>query len=239
MSYSAEVLADSPVGYWRLNETSGSTVVDSSGNGLNGSYINSPTLNQSSAITGGRSVLFNGTNQYASIPHNSLINVTELSLECWANWQTTPNDTGQLVGRPVSGSPALRPYQMIRRAGEFEGGYFANNTHNNASLQSVPISTGTWFHYVFTVAISGSTRTVRAYRNGAEVASFSSANAVPVQTTPFFIGAEDNRRFVNAFISEVALYPAALSAARILAHYESAKPKTSRRRRSRSGGGVL
>ena len=35
MSYQSEVLSDSPVLYLRLNETSGTTVNDSSGNGLN------------------------------------------------------------------------------------------------------------------------------------------------------------------------------------------------------------
>lgn len=31
MSYSTEVLADSPIGYWRLEETSGTTAADSAG----------------------------------------------------------------------------------------------------------------------------------------------------------------------------------------------------------------
>lgn len=35
-SYSAAVLADSPVGYWRLNESSGTTATDSSSGGHNG-----------------------------------------------------------------------------------------------------------------------------------------------------------------------------------------------------------
>ena len=34
--YAAEVLADSPVAYWRLSETSGSTVADETGNGHDG-----------------------------------------------------------------------------------------------------------------------------------------------------------------------------------------------------------
>lgn len=38
MSYDTEVLADTPAGYWKLQDTSGTTAVDSSGNGRNGTY---------------------------------------------------------------------------------------------------------------------------------------------------------------------------------------------------------
>ena len=60
--YDAVVLADSPAGYWKMDETSGSTVVDYSGNDRHGTYFNSPTLAADGA-------LFNGTNQYATFPH--------------------------------------------------------------------------------------------------------------------------------------------------------------------------
>lgn len=43
-SYRAQVLQDSPAGYWQLNETSGTNAADESGNGLGGTYQSSPTL---------------------------------------------------------------------------------------------------------------------------------------------------------------------------------------------------
>lgn len=42
MAYADEVLADSPLGYWKLDETSGTTVADSSGNGRDGVLTGSP-----------------------------------------------------------------------------------------------------------------------------------------------------------------------------------------------------
>jgi hypothetical protein len=39
VSYASTVLALNPQGYWRLGETSGSTAFDSSGNGINGTYV--------------------------------------------------------------------------------------------------------------------------------------------------------------------------------------------------------
>jgi hypothetical protein len=37
--YSDAVLAKNPFAYWRMNETSGSTLLDSSGNGRHGIYL--------------------------------------------------------------------------------------------------------------------------------------------------------------------------------------------------------
>jgi len=46
-SYAEEVLADSPAGLWMLDETSGTTAIDVSGNGRNGTYQAGFTLAQS------------------------------------------------------------------------------------------------------------------------------------------------------------------------------------------------
>ena len=51
--YDTEILADSPVGYWKLNETSGTTAYDSSGNGNNGTLHGGITLNQPGPWSGG------------------------------------------------------------------------------------------------------------------------------------------------------------------------------------------
>lgn len=56
-----------PVGYWPLNETSGSTVNDESGNGYDGTYVGSPTLADRTGPDGGSYVQID-TDKYASIP---------------------------------------------------------------------------------------------------------------------------------------------------------------------------
>ncbi len=52
-NYRTEVLADSPQVNWRLDELSGTTAVDSSGNGEDGTYVNGPTLGQPSLLATG------------------------------------------------------------------------------------------------------------------------------------------------------------------------------------------
>src|SRR5215469_15882953 len=45
-NYEAAVLSDHPAAYYRLGETSGTTAVDSSGNGHNGAYSGGVTFGQ-------------------------------------------------------------------------------------------------------------------------------------------------------------------------------------------------
>jgi hypothetical protein len=62
--YPDAVLADNPVSYWRLDETSGSTATDSKGANA-GTYVNGPTLNQAGALPdtiNNRAVQLDGVN---------------------------------------------------------------------------------------------------------------------------------------------------------------------------------
>src|SRR3989442_5707000 len=49
-SYRASVLADHPVAYWRLDEETGTVLVDASGNGNDGTYAGAVTLGQPGAL---------------------------------------------------------------------------------------------------------------------------------------------------------------------------------------------
>jgi hypothetical protein len=63
-------VADSPLGYWRLGESSGSTALEGT-HGYHGTYFNSPTLAQTGALNldGDTSVTFNGTNNRVVVPY--------------------------------------------------------------------------------------------------------------------------------------------------------------------------
>src|SRR2546422_11078822 len=49
-SYRASVLADHPVAYWRLDEETGTGLVDASGNGNDGTYAGAVSLGQPGAL---------------------------------------------------------------------------------------------------------------------------------------------------------------------------------------------
>src|SRR5947209_3843975 len=51
VNYSVTVLADSPAGYWRLGEKSGTVAADLSGNNLSGTYSSGVALDRPGALT--------------------------------------------------------------------------------------------------------------------------------------------------------------------------------------------
>lgn len=90
--YSTAVLADSPVVYYRLDESSGATANDISGNGNNGTYTSNAVLNQSgatsdgdTAISGNGRTLINGGGSI--LPTGS----TSRSVEVWFKTTATPS----------------------------------------------------------------------------------------------------------------------------------------------------
>ena len=87
LTYSQQVLADSPRAYWRLGEASGTSAADSSGNNRTGTYLNTPTLSQTGALAGdaNTAVAFNGTDEYVNVPYNAALNPAAFTVEAWAN----------------------------------------------------------------------------------------------------------------------------------------------------------
>jgi len=108
MGYSADILALSPVLYWRLGESSGTSAVDASGNGHAGTYVGSPTLAQTGAIAGdaNTAVLFNGTSQYVSGPSLGLAtNAGVLTYICWIKTTSTGDVLALAEGNSADANP--------------------------------------------------------------------------------------------------------------------------------------
>ena len=87
-SYSATTIADDPVGYWRLGESSGSTAYDASGYGNNGTYSN-VTLGGPSAIGSSNGEVdtgttYNGTSSKVTVSSSYSLNPrSALTVEGW------------------------------------------------------------------------------------------------------------------------------------------------------------
>lgn len=89
--YRELVLSHGPVAYWRLDETSGSAAADETGNGHDGTYVDTPTLDQSGVMrdgSGSPSVDFDGANEYVSVPIASVQGLVAVSVEAWINFDT-------------------------------------------------------------------------------------------------------------------------------------------------------
>jgi len=68
MSYQLKVIKDYPIGFWPLDESSGTTAADISGCGNNGTYVGSPAANMLPLVSGGVSGTKITNTAYITVP---------------------------------------------------------------------------------------------------------------------------------------------------------------------------
>lgn len=215
-AYSAAVLADSPLGYWRLGEASGTTAADSSGNSRSGIYSGGPTLGAAGLVTGdaATSVDLDGSNDQVSVGY--------------ASWFDTDFITVEAIVRPdaFGGERQIMDRDGTARIFQFRfetdgrPNFFPWNSGGTVvgATSSAALSTGTPYHIAGT--FDGSN--VRLYVNGSQVASAALGGVLQKGSTPLAIGASQGGSFFDGRFQEAAYYGTALSAARILDHAQKA-----------------
>jgi hypothetical protein len=185
LTYDQEVLADSPVAYWRLDETSGTVAHDSSGNGLNGTYSGAITFGQAGAVAGDSAAQF-GDLASISVPDNNLLDLGTsanpgFAIELWIKAPPpTQSQYATIISKNNSGNDAANPY-IIRFAsnGDFLFGFLGdNNTLDssvvfddgatiNPGVTNTHVLDNAWHHLVFT----GDSTIWEAYVDGVRVGS--------------------------------------------------------------------
>lgn len=218
LDYSRTVLADAPVGYWRLGEPSGTVAADASTGGNNGTYVGTPTLGATGLIANDANtamVLTGLSSQWVELAAAPTL-TDALSAEAWIKLGATAK--GGICGFYQNGSP-------------FSGwGFGYNITGGTKRLEFWSPTTGTWVnsgaltindtttkHHVVVTVTSGGTTTF--YIDN--VASVPVAGAVPTSFagTKYLGRLPDLTGFLNATLDEVAIYDHVLPPGSIANHY--------------------
>ena len=205
----------------RSYPTTGTTWTDLSGGGNDGTLINGPTFNSSN----GGSIVFDGANDYGSIPNSSNLNIkTDGHSE--NVWVKVNNTTTQRI--------------TYKRFGGFGYGYslyIASNaigyeilTPNRFIQMTTPtISSGLWYNV--SVSISRSS-TSYIYLNGviAATGDYSSLSGLDITNTfPLTIAAVNPMialsSYLNGNLNTVLMYNRTLSATEILQNYNATKSR--------------
>lgn len=115
--YAEAVLADGPVGYWRLNElTHDERVADESGNNHNGSFVGRPSLGEQGAIQQNPNCSMSFASEaHIEIPHSTEFSIQTsgegLSVEVWMRPDTllyAGEDNKKYIHWLGKGKPAQR-----------------------------------------------------------------------------------------------------------------------------------
>lgn len=209
LTYAQQVLADSPVAYWKFNEGSGSSITDYSGNGLTATTHNSPDMTVAGMLTGETACLFaTASSQYADCPHNSALNQGDVfTIEAWV--KRTNNSFASHIYSKVTNTPGF----FINASNTLQIGVYAVA---NIGDGSILINDTNWHHLVWTK--NGATNLL--YVDAVEGhGSLSNATASNNSLTANIGQNGDGSNKMNGAMAHVALYTTALSGARISAHY--------------------
>jgi len=236
-SYPAVVLGDQPESYWRLDETSGATAHDYI-SGYDGVYSPLDTLGVPGygnlfglVLDPDTAVLFPGlTNGDVSGISGTAVNFTgpgvSFSLEAWVKGSANQVSGAGIIakGTGTEGGNGDEQFCLDVYSGVFR--FYVREESDNTAIQvTSPIGPdGNWHHVV--AVYDGSGGYMHIYTDGVD----SSPTAAPASgprtsSHPVSIGARRGGvdvaydLYFAGTIDEVAIYPTALSATQVSAHY--------------------
>jgi hypothetical protein len=225
-----QVIKDHPLGYWRLDETSGSIAHDciSTNNGIYAKTLlnqagdnlidTHPAARFGSAINsyvGGIPLDF-GTTNYTSKTNG------EFSVECWVNGGTPATDAG-LITKGTGGGGEQVNLDCGGNGHAFR--FFVRNHSGSAILATGNVVPDSQWHHLVGVC-NQSNGVVTLYVDGLANATgtLGTNDGILDSTSPFTFGSRQSgsANFDDQFagrMEEVAIYNYPLSAAQVLSHY--------------------
>lgn len=136
------------VAYYKFNENTGTTAVDSS------TFGNTPTIHDSAwAATGheGSALSFNGTSAYVDVPDSASLDLTSgMTLMAWVN-RTAAASHQRIISKPHTSNVA--PYNVYSLqfddANHVRGEVAIGSTQSTVN-GTTALATGTWYHLAAT-----------------------------------------------------------------------------------------
>lgn len=233
MSFASEVAADSPLAWYRLTEQAGVTMVDASGNGRNGTYAATPNRGPGVVYNGdGASVDFNKDN-FGRVTKAAWMDVQNLTVEVWYNADGTNSAGAWLFSHATANGGTTATDRSWWMAVDSSG-----LVHFGLTFTDTTALTG----YVDTYPLYGVNRHIvatwdgtwlRVYVNGVQAYANNSmaGKTVRTNTADLTVGSDSSSSNyattkADARIDEAIFYGTALSAARVLAHYQAGSPSS-------------
>ena len=221
------------VGYWSMNEGSGSFAGDSSGKGNNGTLTNGPTWVDGKR---GKALNFDGSNDQVQIgdPTNGSLDFGTGSFS-YGMWLYTRTYVGTYDMQWYKGGSGALDAGYDFELGS--GGWSVNISDGTVAKQNYFLSsspsTGVWIH-IFTV-VDRSTNRLYVYVNGNNANSGTDITGLGSVSNSAAAVISQPSYPVNGSIDDVRVYNRALSATEVLALYKSGATKFA----SPSGTGLV
>lgn len=233
-AYDEAVLADSPVGYYKMDDTSGATMTDSSGNANDGTY-NSVTYSATRvAEDGGLAITLAGSSgSYCDISVGLMDLATATSPKTFEIWFRTTDTVGPLmVGRGPTGTPIMGMYIGHNGLTADDGKILClvrdNGGGGLTELKSPLTYNDGNPHHVCWVFDGGGTKNWRMYVDGTDVVNGAhlmgqgvTSNDHEIGRDPISAGGSPHLTLAGE-VDNCAIYDSALSSTRVNAHRDAA-----------------
>jgi hypothetical protein len=234
-AYTREVLSDSPIAYYRLDDVEGTTVIDSSGNGVHGEYgMNVEHLAAGLTGDGDAAAAFAGgpfsLKAMIIVPPNAMLQPSgAVSVELWLQPSAPPNDHDTALVEYGDGPVALSAAYGVRLQGGVLGGLLATSQSQTSVIDfrgmTAP-ATNVRYHCVETYDGTW----LRLYVDGLLQATKAATGTLYYSIGQAGLGiggygdgdVQDGDVIFAGTIDDVAIYGSALTPDRIAAHHNAA-----------------
>jgi Concanavalin A-like lectin/glucanases superfamily len=205
-----------------MGERTGATAADSMKTN-NGSIVGGVTLGAPGAIAtdSDSAMTFDGKSGYVGVPSSSSLNLSgDLTIEAWARPQALDSTLHSVVEKASKIGPGGLQYRLTLDSTNVWRGCLDSGSKESCLAAPTKAVVGQWSHLVLTR--SGSLMTL--YVNGQSVATSTFAGSLTTTTGMLSIGRAGGvaSRYFAGSVDEVSVYNKALSASRVLAHYNAA-----------------
>lgn len=219
-SQDQEFLSEGLVGYWKIDENTGTTTSDSSGNAYTGTLgVGSSAPTWTGIGKYGSTLDFDGTNDYISLgtPSNLVLSGTEFTLSSWIYLDATGASQIILAGQGDANDKDYRFWVNSSNVIEFD--YEVGNAGEQDTTSATTLSSGSWYH-VAVVYKNDASYTVQIYINGRLDAATMHTYGVGSQNQTKVIGQYTNANYFNGKIDELRVYRRAFTRNEISQLYE-------------------
>lgn len=195
-SSSSSAAASGLLGHWKLDDASGTTAADASGNGRNGTLTNGPSWT-TGLLSGG--LQFDGANDHVTVPGGGIRSLGTFTLAAWI--QPYTHRLSRIAAVPDVYGLALMANGKI--------GYALAPQFGSVRESASSIEPNIWTH----VALVYNGSSVTLYINGSVDSTVTGVSGNTANTANAFqIGGDPSAYFFNGKIDDVRLYGTALAA---------------------------
>jgi pimeloyl-ACP methyl ester carboxylesterase len=213
------------IAHWELDEGTGTTTADSSGNGYDGTFYGSPSW-----VDGmkGKALDFNGTSEGVNTTGTETLGVglPAITFSAWFNAATIPDPSTNQASDAIM----LKPYFTNNNECSYYLSVYNNqlnalvHTNNGAASIQTEISTDTWYH----AAVTYDSSNANLYLNGSYIASQPLTGTVAGSGTQYtfdigyrYLKGGSSHAHFDGTIDDVRIYDNVLSESDIHSLYEN------------------